>query len=324
MTRGLATIRHQAAIIVRDHRWLPGLVTLAFFVATVLLLILRADWWWEATLLAPSLIAAFAWGYIARAMRAEKFPPLSHLRRRQYSETWNALAGSLAESFAAVAGQRDEASLRRSSLPTVRNLLEMALITQHDDVLEIGCGIARIGRELAPYCRTWTGADISSSMLTHAADRLREGFNVRLVCLKGVGLSEFPEQSFDVVYLTNMLMHLDEMDRWAYVAEAFRVLRPAGRILFDNVDIESDAGWSMFANDAKRYQVWERPPYMPRYSTAAELMAYAKRAGFEEVSVHRRPPVAIVIARKNGARKSNPAFAAEVEGREAGTSVLRQ
>ena len=140
-------------------------------------------------------------------------------------------------------------------------------------------------------------------MLAYAADRLCGIGNTRLVKLESVGLPEFDSNSFDLVYFTNMLMHLDEMDRWLYLQEAFRVLRPEGRVFFDNIDLESDAGWNMFANDANRYRYLERPPYMPRFSTGAELSAYAVHAGFSSVACHRRSPLVIITAIKSS---SNP------------------
>jgi hypothetical protein len=57
-------------------------------------------------------------------------------------------------------------------------------------------------------------------------------------------------------------------------------------------------GWKMFTNDALSFGEAERPPYMPRYSTAAEFVSYASRAGFSGVAAHKRSPLVIVTAEK--------------------------
>jgi ubiquinone/menaquinone biosynthesis C-methylase UbiE len=243
--------------------------------------------------------SSFVWGFWARSSRLRRFPPLSQLHRRQYATTWDSLAGPREDAYAAAAGHyKDEAEFRCSAAPTIQNLLDLAQVRPGDQVLEVGCGVGRIGRELASHCATWTGADISANMLTHAASRLEGLPNIRLVHLDAVALSEFDSSSFDVVYFTNMLYHLDEMDRWQYAQEAFRVLRAGGRIFMDNVDIESEAGWDMFARDAIRYKELERPPYMPRFSSAPEFTAYFRRAGFEGIQAHHRSPLVIVTAVK--------------------------
>ena len=100
---------------------------------------------------------------------------------------------------------------------------------QTDKVLEIGCGIARVGRELAPYCGEWHGVDISGNMIRYAKERTAGQGNVFLQELPEVNLSIFPDNTFDCVYSTIVFMHLDKPDVFTYLCEARRVLKPGGR-----------------------------------------------------------------------------------------------
>jgi SAM-dependent methyltransferase len=244
------------------------------------------------------LFASYAWGYTVRAFKVVNYPSLLNLPRRQYSEVWDALAASPLLARTAACGHESERRLRRSAEIPVNNLIELTDVRPQDDILEIGCGVARIGLELAPRCHSWTGTDISANMLATAAERLRGTNNTRLIKLQGIGLDELESDSFDLVYLTNMLSHLDEMDRWRYAKDAFRVLRPGGRLFIDNVDIESEEGWAAFSHTALTSQESERPPYLPTPSTAAELRTYALRAGFRQVLAHKRAPLVILTAVK--------------------------
>jgi ubiquinone/menaquinone biosynthesis C-methylase UbiE len=265
--------------ILRRAPWLPGSLAIVSAGAVVAMLgfgIGALGVWVVAG-------AFYAWGYSARG-----WPALIHLPRRSYGATWDAVASSGPAAAVGVSGFGTEEELRASAAEPVRNLIELAKVGAADRVLEIGCGVGRIGRELAPLCREWTGADLSANMLGFARERLKGIGNVALVQLTDVSLAPFADASFDVVYCTNVFPHIDEMDRWRYVQEALRVLRPGGRIFVDNIGIESDAGWSMFANDAMRFRELERPPYMPRYSTGAELTAYLGRAGFADARAESR------------------------------------
>jgi len=290
--------RKSASSFVRRHRWLPTVVSVtvaAGFAAAV-----------GAHVTGPMLLAfaafsaaaIFAWGYSTHASRQLLWAPLNHLSRRQYGQVWDSLMESALVPRVAAAEVSDEEDLGPSTAQCLDNLRRLAGVSPKDDVLEIGCGAGRIATGLAPACRSWVGADISAKMLAVAADRLRTIPNARLVQLTNVSLAQFKDDSFDVVYCTSVFGHLDEMDRWRYIQEAFRVLRPGGCLLVDNIDVESDAGWQAFLKQTRQYQDLERPPFMPRFSTAAELTNYAGRAGFGGARITRQGSLLVVTATK--------------------------
>lgn len=222
-----------------------------------------------------------------------------HMPRSDYKRTWQHLSGSEADAKMYVASTTDEASLTRSAQYTREVLERFVELRPTDVVLEIGCGVGRIAPEIAPRVKAWIGTDISANMIGHATRRLAHLPNVRLVELSDVGLGEIPAESVDVVYCTVVFMHLYEWDRYAYVAEAFRVLRPGGRLYCDNIDITSTMGWTMFSDSAS-YPPKERPSYLPMLSSADELRVYGRKAGFATVTVEQYDDAWVALIAKKG------------------------
>lgn len=206
--------------------------------------------------------------------------------RSNYKATWEKLASSMDEAKTYVAGYTNEDELKASGIHTINVLEKFVGINPSDTFLEIGCGVGRVGKLLSNRCAKWIGTDISSSMLKYAAQRLKELENIELIELSNVGLKEIPSNSVDVVYCTVVFMHLYEWDRYKYVKEAFRVLKPSGRCFFDNVDITSSHGWEVFMQGAS-YDTDNRPAHLSMVSTGDELQTYAEKAGFTDVKVHR-------------------------------------
>ena len=204
--------------------------------------------------------------------------------RSEYKQVWSALSATCDQAKLHVIGVTDEDKLRATGEETLKFLQERVGIRKDDVVLEIGCGIGRVGKVVAPLCRKWIGCDVASNMLSLAAERLKDLPNVELKEISGYDLKDIADASVDVAYCTVVFMHLEPWDRYNYVLEAFRVLRPNGRVYVDNINLCSDGGWKVF-EDHRAFSPASRPPHMTHNSTPQEIETYLKRAGFSDVQL---------------------------------------
>ena len=204
--------------------------------------------------------------------------------RSEYKKVWSALSTTEDQAKLHVIGVTEEGALRSTGEQTLKFLQESVGIRKDDVLLEIGCGIGRVGKLVAPLCRKWIGCDVASNMLALAAERLRGLDNLELKEISGYNLSGVADASVDVVYCTVVFMHLEPWDRYNYVLEAFRVLRPNGRIYVDNINLCSDGGWKVFEVH-RAFSATNRPPHMTQNSTPQEIEMYLRRAGFADVRI---------------------------------------
>ncbi len=229
---------------------------------------------------------------------ARAWPRLRELRRANYASVWDALSPSSTVAARAAAGVSDEDSLQAAGRKLAAQIAGFVSVTPTDNVLEIGSGVGRVGWAMAPLCGSWIGCDRSKRMLKYAQQRLATFENVRFVQLSEPKLDGIPDGSIDVVYCTNVLAHLDELERWQYVAESHRVLSAGGRLYIDTIALDSVGGWAMLSNNLEQRRRRVDPPYMPLPSTGEELTAYFKNAGFISVRVEIQDSLMIVTGIK--------------------------
>ena len=187
-----------------------------------------------------------------------------------------------------VSGYTDEDKFHAAAEDTLDILRETVGIRPGDIFLEIGCGVGRVGRVLSPFVKQWIGCDVSANMLRLAGRRLLGLDNVRLQEISGYDLSPIADNSVDVGYTTVVFMHLEEWDRFNYILEAKRVLKPGGRFYCDNVDLASEKGWAVFEESRRTFKPQERPAQISKCSTQPEIETFLKHAGFADVRVEGR------------------------------------
>ena len=223
-------------------------------------------------------------GYLRPVTRIVEGVLRRSLRRNDYRHVWDWEARSARNARLVVAGTSDVRDHDASGLATARDVLTETAISTSDVVLEIGCGVGRVGKHIAPLCARWVGADVSGRMLAHARAALGDAANVAFHRISGFDLAGISDASVDVVYCTGVFMHLDEWERYTYVLDAYRVLTPRGRLYIDNFGLTTPGGWQFFV-DVVRTSPSQRPPQVSRASTEEELRTYAERAGFSGIRV---------------------------------------
>jgi SAM-dependent methyltransferase len=160
-----------------------------------------------------------------------------------------------------------------------RLFVEHGLLLPGCRALELGCGTGVFIAQTAAAGATIAGLDLTDDLLASARARVRDLPNVRLV--RGdAHQTPFPDGSFDAVYGSSILHHLDLARA---LAESYRLLKPGGRIVFTEPNIVNPQVVVMFRVEATKEYFGTSPDEMAfsRFHAAREL----RKAGFRDARV---------------------------------------
>lgn len=109
-------------------------------------------------------------------------------------------------------------------------------------VVEIGCGVGRLTRAIAPEVGTVLAFDISAEMLDIARSNVPK--NAILHIAQGCSLKPVPQAAADLVLAYCVFQHLPDIESLrSYLCEMMRVAKPGGVIAF--TVCQRDWKWSL-------------------------------------------------------------------------------
>lgn len=231
-----------------------------------------------------------------------------------YASYWNDQAGTAAGAVAAVDNSGSEDAVRQTGQWTAAQMRAALDLQPSHHVLELGCGVGRIGRELVEHVGHWHGVDISQSMLDVAAERLAPFSNVSLTRLERTSLEMLDSDSFDRVYSVAVLCHIDKEDLYLYLHELHRVLKPGGLMYVETWNLDDRVGWKRWeyevANWKRSDQSQRKPVGRNQFCAPQEFGLYLQHAGFDSLVQYADSPWVQAVA---GKQLGEPAAVAERE-----------
>lgn len=172
-------------------------------------------------------------------------------------------------------------TLDRATAEIAGRLREWGLLGRSVVALDIGCGIGRLERALAPYLAKITGTDLSPAMIAEARRRCVDLRNVDFTLCNGADLAAFVGRQFDLILAVDSFPYLVAADpdiAERHIADAAGLLRPEGALAILNYsyrgDLDADRaelrrlaarhGFSIERDSARDFTLWDGVTFLLR------------------------------------------------------------
>jgi len=192
----------------------------------------------------------------------------------RYGRLWDPPADR--DAMALILNTTDSDEFERSGRSDADRLA--AYLTGGATALDLGCGIGRVARYLAPRCATLWAVDASPRMLELAGARLSGLPNVRFARCVDTDVPDVPTASVDLAYALLVLQHLEREDAFLLLEELRRVVKPSGTVFVTFPNLLSDTYLASFLAYARHGETAN--PARARMYTPEEVARVVPAAGF--------------------------------------------
>jgi ubiquinone/menaquinone biosynthesis C-methylase UbiE len=168
-------------------------------------------------------------------------------------------------------GEKDASRLRK-------------FIDDTSTVLDVGCGIGRVMKFVAPHCGNVSGVDTSSLILRRAKRELASFTNCHFYRLDFKNSNAFLPNSFDLIYSFYVLQHMEKENAFLCLKRIRCLLKPNAISYLQFPDFTSDHYFSLFEKYAllgskygARVRAYTKPEIVRLFQGAKiKIVEYAK------------------------------------------------
>jgi ubiquinone/menaquinone biosynthesis C-methylase UbiE len=149
-------------------------------------------------------------------------------------------------------------------------------------IVDLGCGSGRLASVLHERLDVaYLGIDIVEALLDYAR-RKAPRFTFRLHKQFSIPA---PDGAADMVSAFSLFTHLLHAESFIYIQEAFRVLKPGGKLVFSFLEFAEPRHWDIFiaTRDATASDTL---PHLNTFMERNAIEVWAQRIGFEKPRYH--------------------------------------
>jgi glycosyltransferase involved in cell wall biosynthesis/SAM-dependent methyltransferase len=168
-------------------------------------------------------------------------------RSMEYSKVWDKMAKQNAKH--SIYATSDEERFEKGGKTDADRMRQW--IAPESVVLDVGCGIGRVEKYLAPYCHAIHAVDVSKEMLHQAKEHLSGIENVFFHHTSSTDLSFADNEMFDFSFSLLVLQHMKKEDAYLSLCEIYRTLKEGGRAYIQFPSLFSDVYSELFIEYAK-------------------------------------------------------------------------
>lgn len=197
-------------------------------------------------------------------------------RLDDYEQFWDSAAQT--DAVGAIADTQDHVAFHASGKGDAEAIAALDPAISNASVVEIGCGIGRVLRHLAPLVGHVHGVDISAEMVRKARQELHHLPNVSLHHGNGYDLGMFDDSTIDIVFSSFVFQHVPKTVAFNYMLESARILKPQGFLRLVVPNLMRDEHFASFRHFAQPY--FAAHPYPMNFYTPQEVFKMLHEAGF--------------------------------------------